>query len=525
MLVALHRSWTWHVRIAGIRSPATLARAELGIDPTPGNQRIYLAILNNANDIGTGEADTRRPSAVPSVIRARPVYRETGRRRPDDVTATRFTASVPHLLPADIPDFTARDREVGFVVGCLTRKLSNVVAISGRGGIGEERAHGTRRPFLRDQFPDGQLYASLRSAGLSDPVTPHEVLGRFLTALGVDGLGVPEAFDQRADLYRDLLSERRILVVLDDVTGAEQVLSLIPGGSHCGVLVNGRTRFGAELGAALLDLDVLPPDRAVDLLAATAGDQRVRADLDSAARIAGLCGYLPLAIRIAGAKLASKPHWTSGTLVGRLADEHRRLDEFSQGHLDVRASISLSYAGLIRPAQTLLRRIGDLDLAEISVWVAAAVMDLSPTATEELLEALFDAQLLDATGPDAAGQQRYRLHDLVRLFARERAQAEDPATDATAWRGRAFGAWLTLGAEMHRAIFGGDFQRIRGTTPEHAGRSALPRRGTRGARQVVRCRARLDRRDRAASRGHRPLRRSMGDRMHLGTHHADSACL
>jgi tetratricopeptide (TPR) repeat protein len=140
----------------------------------------------------------------------------------------------------------------------------------------------------------------------------------------------------------------------------------------------------------------------------------------------------------------------------------------AHGHLDVRTGIALSYAGLAPEVRTLLRRLGDLDLPEISVWMAAALMDADTITGEELLEELFDAQLLDFVGTEATGQPRYRLHDLVRLFAKERAELDEPAQAREAARERAVGAWLCLADAIYHNLFGGPFQNVVGDAPRWA---------------------------------------------------------
>jgi tetratricopeptide (TPR) repeat protein len=172
-----------------------------------------------------------------------------------------------------------------------------------------------------------------------------------------------------------------------------------------------------------------------------------------AVELVTLCGLLPLAIRIGAAKLASKPHWSIEKLVGMLVDERSRLDHLSYGSLDVRASVAFSYDGQDRNIRRLLRMLAAIDLPEVTVWASAAILDTTLNEAEECLEQLFDAQLLDIAGHDLNGQPRYRIHDLVRSFAKELIQSESPA-DLDGVRRRVLGAWLHLADAAHLAIYG-----------------------------------------------------------------------
>src|SRR5262249_24655994 len=195
---------------------------------------------------------------------------------------------------------------------------------------------------LGPEFPDGQLYVNLRGAE-AQALAPAEVLGRFLRALGVEGQCLPRDVDSRAGLYRSLLADRRMLVVLDNAAGEAQVRPLLPAGASNAVLVTSRARLAGLALSGVIDLGGLQPGQAVGLAGQIVGACRVAAEPEAAAQIAALCGYLPLALRIVGARLAAKPHWRVQRLADRLAAHHRRLDELAVGDLEVRASFALSY--------------------------------------------------------------------------------------------------------------------------------------------------------------------------------------
>ena len=379
--------------------------------------------------------------------------------------------AVPFLLSPDIADFTGRADVVARLSALLAGDPHGVgstavvvAAVAGGGGVGKTAlaVHVAHR--VRSRFPDGQLYVDLCGAEAS-PADPRDVLGRFLRALGVDATAVPEGSDERAELYRNLLADRRVLVVLDDAAGEAQVIPLLPGSSTCGVLVTSRAPMTGLAGIRLFELDVLPAAQAVELLGRIVGPGRVAAEPQAAAELARLCGYLPLALRVAGARLAARPHWRLTQLVQRLDDERQRLDELTHGHLAVRASLGLSYQTLEPAARVLFGRLSLLEAPDMAAWVAAALLDISVEQANELTDRLVDARLLEVAGRDASGQVRYRFHDLVRVYARERAEAEDPPTERSDALARAFGAWLHL-AERADDRFGNPFLApVYGTAP------------------------------------------------------------
>jgi DNA-binding SARP family transcriptional activator len=409
--------------------------AELGIDPGQELQERYLAILR-----GT-------PASAPDP----PATNADHHGQLDG-----FKISPPHILPPDIPDFAGRAVETTELMRLLVPKdgATVVVTVAGPAGVGKTALCVHVAHELWNEFPDGQLFADLRGIAEDNPIPPMEVLGRFLRALGVEGQALPDSFDDRVNLYRSLLAERRVLVVLDNVASVDQVSPLLPGGRRCATLVNSRVRLGAPMGAETLDLGVFSPEQADSLLRRIAGAERIASEPEAATDLASLCDHLPLALRIAGAKLAAKRHWSVRRLVELMADERRRLDHFAHGQLNVRASLELSYAELAPHTQQLLRRIGDMDLPEANVWMSAALMDASIGDAEEALEELYDAQLVDTVAEDPSGHTRYRLHDLVRLFARERAELDEPVERLRLARQRGYGVWLFLLEQAVHRVFG-----------------------------------------------------------------------
>ena len=253
----------------------------------------------------------------------------------------------PSQLPPDIEDFTGREdalerlrvRMAGRPGGSATVVITGAV---GKAGVGKTALAVHVAHQLRPEFPDGQLYVNLRGAE-AQVLTPAEVLGRFLRALGVEGQYLPQDVDSRAGLYRSLLADRRVLVVLDNAAGEAQVRPLLPAGAGNAVLVTSRIRLAGLTAAEVIDLEVLSPEQAVELLGKIVGAGRIAAEPGAASQLAALCGYLPLALRIVGARLAAKSHWRAQRLADRLGAHHRRLDELAVGDLEVRASFALSY--------------------------------------------------------------------------------------------------------------------------------------------------------------------------------------
>jgi tetratricopeptide (TPR) repeat protein/transcriptional regulator with XRE-family HTH domain len=378
-----------------------------------------VSLLADALALGDAERAAFREAA--SGLDGRAV--RTGERGPARVLVA------PCQLPPDIEDFTGREglleRLRARVAGGTSESTAVVITGAvGKPGVGKTALAVHAAHQLRPAFPDGQLYVNLRGAE-AQALAPAEVLAEFLRALGVEGQSLPQDVDSRAGLYRSLLADRRVLVVLDNAANEAQVRPLLPAGAGNAVLVTSRARLAGLTLSEVIDLGVLQPGQAVELLGKIVGAGRVAAEPEAAAQIAGLCGYLPLALRIVGARLAAKPHWRLQRLADRLAAHHRRLDELTVGDLEVRASFALSYQGVGAVERRAFRLLGLLRAPDFAPWMLSALLDIPVPDAEEIAERLADAQLLDAVGEDAAGQIRYRCHDLIRLFARERLAAEE----------------------------------------------------------------------------------------------------
>lgn len=360
--------------------------------------------------------------------------------RPFEITSGIFQ------LPPDIGDFTGREEELEtlrswFTTGSAGNPGAIVIgAIVGKGGVGKTALAIHLAYQLREAYPDGQLYVNLRGVE-AEFRDPSEVLAGFLRAFGVEGAAIPERVQERSAFYRDLLNERRVLVILDNAASESQVRPLLPGSRTCAVVVTSRTRLMGMEGARAYALDVMTAEAAGVLFGRIVGTDRVVAESAAAEKITLLCGYLPLAVRIAAARLAGRPHWRLARLLSRLEDEYRRLEELKVGDLSVRATFALSYEGLTETEQRAFRLLGLVRAPDFPAWVLSAVLGTDMSAGEELMECLADAQLLDVVGEDLNGQLRFRFHDLLRSFARERLREDGPQDDVLE---RLLGAYLAL---------------------------------------------------------------------------------
>ncbi|MBB4908367.1 AfsR/SARP family transcriptional regulator [Actinophytocola algeriensis] len=364
----------------------------------------------------------------------------------------RFTGATPASpVPRQLPPsgaLTGRDDLLGELVTTVRSGDVSPAVLVGPGGVGKTALAVAAGHRLADDFPDGQLYANL-AGSQGGGVEPHAVIGRFLRAAGVLDTALPDDREERVALYRSHFAARRVLLVLDDAGSEDQVRPLLLAAAGCRTVVTSRHQLGALVTSARWRVPVLAEDDAVRLLAATAGPARVDAEPGTAGEIARLCGGLPLAVSIAAARLAARPHWTLDELRERLDHEHGRLDELSIGDLDVRASIALSHAALTPPLRLLFRRLGLLTAPSWPAWV---VEPLTGAPAARLLEQLVDAHLVEQLGKDDAGQHRYRLHDLVAAFAAERARAEDTAADRDGALERVVHAWAALAATADERI-------------------------------------------------------------------------
>ncbi|MEC3957617.1 BTAD domain-containing putative transcriptional regulator [Nocardia sp. CDC153] len=320
--------------------------------------------------------------------------------------------ATPAQLPPDIADFTGRSRVAEEIAAQLTGggPAVAVSAVGGMGGVGKTTLalHVAHR--VRDRFPDGQLYVNLRGVD-PEPVTTGDALGGFLRGLGVPEGDIPSTVDDRAAQLRTLLSDKRILVVLDNARDSAQVSQLLPGTPGTAVLITSRSALTELPAVRRTRLDVLEREEALTLLTRILGAERVATELDAAYAVIDQCACLPLAVRIVGARLAVRPQWTIASLVERLADEGRRLDVLQTGDLTLDAAFRLGYGQLNTEQARAFRTLARADVPDFPVDGAAALLGVPVPQAELVCESLVDLSLLETPAPG-----RYRFHDLLRLF-------------------------------------------------------------------------------------------------------------
>jgi DNA-binding SARP family transcriptional activator/tetratricopeptide (TPR) repeat protein len=410
LMLALHRADRTGEALTVFRQGREALVEELGIEPGP-----ELTVLHER------------------ILRADPALLG-----PEPAPSQPYRGRGPAQLPPDPADFVGREALIEDLGAALTGGPA-VVALLGPGGVGKSAlaVHVAHRVMAA--YPDGQLHVDLRG-NTDTPASPAEILGRFLRALEPQQ-AVPDGADERMDAYRTLLAARRVLIVLDDAAAEQQVRPLLPGSGGSSVLVTSRNRLGGLAGARLVGLELLSTAEATALLTRVAGADRIAPAPQAAAEIVAACGNLPLAVRVAGARLASRRQWTAALMATRLRDESRRLDELSAGDLQIRISIGLSFDSLDPVAHTAICWLGHLGLSDFRSWVLAYALDVDIRTAEQILEQLVDAHLVDYTYVDDNGQLRYRLHDLIRIYAREQAERRQARDSLVAATRRVVEAW------------------------------------------------------------------------------------
>ncbi|MEU0877479.1 tetratricopeptide repeat protein [Lentzea sp. NPDC005914] len=362
----------------------------------------------------------------------------------------RHRGTTPRQLPAGIEHFTGRSDQVRLIAGLVRdRATAGLVAITGMGGVGKTSLAVHVGHLLAEDFPDGQLYVDLQGHGAREPVAPLAALGLFLRALGVAGKDVPGSVTEAAARLRTELAGRRVLLLLDNAASSEQVTPLLPGTSGAAAIITSRRALLAVRHARQVHLDVLAEPDALTLLASSA--PRVILEPDAAAEVVRRCGGLPLAVRLAGARLAARPAWPVSYLAERLADAERRLDELDQDECGVRACFALSIDVLAADDAAAYPLLAWPDVPDLSVTVAARVLDCGEEETERLLERLTVACLLEASAPG-----RYRLHDLLRVYGAELASA--PTRSAA----------LTRLLELYGTVAWSSYATVNPGSPMHA---------------------------------------------------------
>lgn len=326
------------------------------------------------------------------------------------------------ILPRGADHFTGRAREIDRLLSLAAAQPLPVCCIDGMAGVGKTALALQVAHLLAGRYPDAQLYLDLQGYTPGQaPMSAAAALDKLLHALGVPGRDIPVQADERAALWRTRLAGLRAVIVLDNAADAAQIRLLLPGSAGPLVLITSRRRLSDLDAGEFLSLEVLAAAEAATLFATAAGARRVAAEPAAAAAVAHACGYLPLAIRIAAARLRHRPAWTVTHLVDRLGDEERRLGELRAGEHSVAAAFTLSYRGLDPRLQRLLRLLGLFPGPRFDAGAAAALAGTDLVRADRALQELVDAHLLDEPSPD-----HYRLHDLIGAFAKRQCREQDP---------------------------------------------------------------------------------------------------
>jgi tetratricopeptide (TPR) repeat protein len=407
LMLALARSGRQAEALAAYRQARRLLVEELGVEPGEDLQRRHDDVLHNRDTVAVGRPDPR------------------------DLSSVADTPVAPRQLPLAVRRFTGRRAELkalSDLAGEVGRAAgtSVIATICGTAGVGKTALAMHWAHDVAERFPDGQLYINLRGFDpAGKPVRPGAAIRGFLRALAVPAGQIPNGLEAQASLYRSLLAGRRVLVVLDDARDEDQVRPLLPGSSSCMVIVTSRgqlTGLAAAEGAHVLSLGVLAAWEARELLAGRLGQEPIAAEPHAVAELIGLCAQLPLALSVVAARAAVLPKASLASLAAELRDTHTRLDALNTGDVssNVRAAFCRSYQDLSGPAARMFRLLGLHPGPDISVPAAASMASMPGGQAAAILRELARFHLATEHAPG-----RFTLHDLLRAYAAEQANACD----------------------------------------------------------------------------------------------------
>ncbi len=433
LMLALHRSGRRDEALARYQEGWRILRAELGVEPGPELRDLQRKILH---------ADPAL-AAPPAAIR------------------TRTGPNVPRQLPAGVRHFVGREPELSQLDSLVDQDVPGgtvvITAISGTGGIGKTALALRWSHQVAARFPDGQLYVNLRGYDPGGtPLMPADAVRGFLDALGVPPTEIPEAPDAAAALFRTMLADRQMLILLDNAKDPDQVRPLLPASAGCLVIVTSRSELtGLSItdGAVTIPLRLVSPAEAEALLAARLGSGRLAADAAATSRLIDLCARLPLALAITAARAAANPTVPLASLADQMSSEHDRLDAFDIGDAatSVRAVFSWSVSQLSDAAARLFRLLGLHPGPDFTVPAAGSLAGVAEPEAKRLLGELARASLISEHVPG-----RYAFHDLLRAYAGEQAGRHESAAGRQAALRRILDHYLYSARPAGALIFAED---------------------------------------------------------------------
>ncbi|MFF3916994.1 BTAD domain-containing putative transcriptional regulator [Streptomyces sp. NPDC001852] len=402
---------------------------EQGVEPGAELRRVHEAVLRGDDSSPPGDTAPRQRRTADDMT-----HRPSGPRGPEQA---RHKRRVRHELPVGTGNFTGRDRELRLLVAPADARAVTVRAVDGMAGVGKTALVVRAARALRDRYPDGCLFVDLHGHREDrEAMGRQRVLRRLLRAVGAGDGEDSEDLDELAASWRAATASLRLLLVLDDASRAEQVRPLLPAGSGSMVMVTSRRRLTGLDADRRVSLSPLAIDEAADLLTRIVGGEEGGDASDhervAVRELATLCGRLPLALRIVGARIQDRPSWAVDALAVRLADDERRLDELTVEDRSVEAAFRISYEQLPAAEQRAFRALGLSPTVRLDRLTLAALLDRTPSDAERALESLAEASLVQRVTAD-----RYRLHDLMAVYARRVATAspeEVPAAQGGVFR-------------------------------------------------------------------------------------------
>jgi DNA-binding SARP family transcriptional activator len=495
LMLALYRCGRQAEALATYRRAHHRLVDEVGREPRSALRALHQRMLNGDPDLDEPPARTARPGtqagsppAAQPVAQPGPPPVAQPVAQPGPPPAAQPVAQPgpppaarPNSLPRDDPHFTGRAAELDQLFDIIKaesgRGAVTVVAINGMPGVGKSTLAIHAAHLLGDRYPD-RFYLHLHAHDpIEEPLDPATGLSTLLSTLGIPPNGIPGTLEERATLWRTQLASRRALILLEDADDPDQIRQLLPGSPGCLVLITCRRRMIGLPGIFWLPLGLMRQDEAASLFTRVAGAERAH-DQAAVAEVVRMCGYLPLAIQLAGSRLRHHPAWSITDLASRLSRSQHRLSEIGAGDREIAGSLALSYRYLMSGQKRLFRQLALHPGTEFSGYAAAAAGAISLAAAERALEALLDHCLLEERSPG-----RFSFHDLIREYAYRLSLLEDSETDRRRTVHRMLDYYLCLADRADRIVY--PFHRRMEAQLTHIPADMPPLDGREDSRKVI----------------------------------------